>query len=120
MYTKKRQVCTFENRENAPAPAPPSRTVWALKLPSRALVHKTTYAPMIYTALCIMFWMRAYPLLGQVGGGWALEILSFFGPQSARCHFTGPKKQSISSVQPPPTCLCNGYARLQNIMHGAV
>jgi hypothetical protein len=39
-------------------------------------VHKTTYAPMIYTALCIMLWMRAYPLLGQVGGGWALEISS--------------------------------------------
>jgi hypothetical protein len=29
---------------------------------------------MIYTALCIMFWMRAYPLLGQVGGGCALVI----------------------------------------------
>ncbi len=35
------------------------------------------YAPMIYTALCIMFWMRAYSLRRQVGGGWALE---FFGP----------------------------------------
>jgi hypothetical protein len=40
----------------------------------------TIYAPMIYTALCIMFWMRAYPLLGQVGGGWALEFESFWGP----------------------------------------
>jgi hypothetical protein len=40
----------------------------------------TIYAPMIYTALCIMFWMRAYPLLGQVGGGWALEFESFLGP----------------------------------------
>jgi hypothetical protein len=38
------------------------------------------YAPMIYTAPCIMFWMRAYPLRGQVGGGWALEIKSFLGP----------------------------------------
>jgi hypothetical protein len=35
---------------------------------------------MIYTAKCIMFWMRAYPLRGQVGGGWALEIESFLGP----------------------------------------
>jgi hypothetical protein len=34
----------------------------------------TIYAPMIYTAPCIMFWMRAYPLRGKVGGGWALEI----------------------------------------------
>jgi hypothetical protein len=38
------------------------------------------YAPMIYTALCIMFWVRAYPLRGQLGGGWALEIESFLGP----------------------------------------
>ncbi len=26
-----------------------------------------------------MFWMRAYPLLGQMGGGWALEFESFLG-----------------------------------------
>jgi hypothetical protein len=31
----------------------------------------TIYVPMIYTALCIIFWMRAYPLRGQVGGVWA-------------------------------------------------
>ncbi len=35
---------------------------------------------MINTAQCIMFWMRAYPLLGEVGGGWALEFESFFSP----------------------------------------
>jgi hypothetical protein len=42
----------------------------------------TIYAPMIYnyTAQSIMFWMRAYPLQGQVGGGWALEFESFLGP----------------------------------------
>jgi hypothetical protein len=34
---------------------------------------------MIYTALCIMFWMRAYPLLGQVGVRWALEFSSLLG-----------------------------------------
>jgi len=27
---------------------------------------------------------------------------------SARCHFTGPKKVSISRAQPPPTCPRNG------------
>ncbi len=63
------------------APVQPPPAVWALKPPSWALVHKTTYAPMIYTALCIMFWMRAYPLRGQVGGGWALEFSNFFGPK---------------------------------------
>ncbi len=36
--------------------------------------------PMIYTAMCIMFCMRAYPLLGEVGGGWALEFPSFLDP----------------------------------------
>ncbi len=35
---------------------------------------------MIYTASCTMVWMRAYPLLGEVGGGWALEFSSFLGP----------------------------------------
>jgi hypothetical protein len=63
----------------APAPPPPSE--WALKPPLWALAHKTTSATMINTALCIMFWMRAYTLLGQVRGGWALEISSFLGPK---------------------------------------
>ncbi len=40
----------------------------------------TIFAPKIYTAPCIMFWMRAYPLQGEVGGGWALEFSSFLGP----------------------------------------
>jgi hypothetical protein len=35
------------------------------------------YAPMIYTAPCIMFWMCAYPSLGEVEGGWAMEFSSF-------------------------------------------
>jgi hypothetical protein len=65
------------------APAPPPPSVWALKPPSWALVHKTTYAPIIYTARCIMFWMCAYPVLGHVGGGWALEFSSFLSP---KCH----------------------------------
>jgi hypothetical protein len=52
-----------------------------------ARVHKTTYAPVIYTAQCIMFWMRAYryPLLGEVGGGWALEFPSSLGPKWQCC-----------------------------------
>jgi hypothetical protein len=40
----------------------------------------TIYAPMIYTAPCIMFWMRAYPSRGHVGGDWALEFESYLGP----------------------------------------
>jgi hypothetical protein len=41
------------------------------------------------------------------GRGWALE-------------FKGPKKLSNSRAQPPPACPCNGYTRIQNIMHGAI
>jgi hypothetical protein len=41
------------------------------------------YGPMIYTALYIMLLMRAKPLRGQVGGGWALEIETLFRPQMA-------------------------------------
>jgi hypothetical protein len=51
---------------------------------------------MIYTAPCIMFWMRAYPLRGEVGGGWALEFESFWVLGNGiepigECHL-GPKK----------------------------
>jgi len=61
---------------------PPSPIVWALKPPSWSLVHKTTCAPMIYVAMCLVFWMCvSYPLqVGQVGRGWALDIESFLGP----------------------------------------
>ncbi len=38
------------------------------------------YAPLIFTAWCVMFLMRPAPLQRQVGGGWALEIESFLGP----------------------------------------
>jgi hypothetical protein len=38
------------------------------------------YVPIIYAAPCVMFLMRADPLRGQVGGGWAMEIESFLGP----------------------------------------
>jgi hypothetical protein len=68
---------------------------------------------MVYTALCVMLLMRAASIiLGQVGGSWALEISKFWAPNdthlSARCHFTGPKKLSISRAQPPPTYPRNG------------
>jgi hypothetical protein len=48
------------------APAPPAPTVWVLKPPSWALVHKTTYAPMIYGYLeffgpqmTLAYWLNA-------------------------------------------------------------
>jgi hypothetical protein len=50
----------------------PKAELWSLE----AHVHKTTYGPLIDTTLYIMLLMRANPLLGLVGGGWALEILT--------------------------------------------
>jgi hypothetical protein len=51
--------------------------------PVGAHVHKTTYAAMLYTTLCITFLMRANPLLGQVGGEWAPGNIDFLRPQMA-------------------------------------
>jgi hypothetical protein len=86
------------------APAPPPPTVWALKPPKWAPVHKTTYAPMIYTALFLCFGCE------------------FFGPQIALAYrldaFHRAQKFSISRAQSPPTCPSNGYLRIQNIKHG--
>jgi hypothetical protein len=55
----------------------------------------TIYAPVIYTAPCIIFWMRAYPLRGEVEGGWALEFESFLGP----LHW---HQADIASLPPTP------------------
>ncbi len=40
----------------------------------------TIYAPMIFTAPCIMFWMRAYPFTRGSGRGLGPGIREFFGP----------------------------------------
>ncbi len=89
------------------APAPPPPTEWSLKPPSWALVHKTTYAPMIYTALCIMFCMHSYLLLGQVGGVGHWKSWVFWASNgthlSARCHFTGPKNSQFPGPPPLPS-----------------
>jgi hypothetical protein len=65
----------------------------------------TIFAPMIYTASCIMFKMRAYPLRGQVGGGWALEFESFLGPvkwhrANRRVPFGAQKTQDFQGLTP--------------------
>ncbi len=60
---------------------------------------------MIYTALCVMLLMRADTLRGEVVGGLALEISSFWAPNgtrlSARAISQGPTKLEISSANPP-------------------
>ncbi len=52
----------------------------------------TINPPMIYTAPCIMFWMRGYPLLGQVGGCWAREskVHRWFYAQEPTREVSGP------------------------------
>jgi hypothetical protein len=56
--------------------------------------------------------------------GWAMEISSFLGPKwrspISSMPFHRAQKLSNSRAQPPPTCPRSGYARIQNIMHGAV
>ncbi len=75
---------------------------------------------MIYTTPCIMLWMRAYLLRGEVGGGWALEFSSFLGP--VKWHLADRQvpfgAQKIPGPNPLP--LPQVYASIQNIMHRAV
>jgi hypothetical protein len=79
---------------------------------------------MIYTARCVMLLMRAETLRGEVVGGLALEISSFWAPNvtrlSARAISQGPTKLEISSANPPTTSPRNVSARIKSITHGAV
>jgi hypothetical protein len=43
----------------------------------KLMLHKTTFGPLIETVLYIMLLMRANPLRGQWGVGWALESITF-------------------------------------------
>ncbi len=91
----------------------PSRApVWALKPPSWALVHKTTYAPKIYTSLCVMLLMQAASITWASGRGLGPGNLEFFGPQMALAYrlnaisqrpknsrFPGPNPHLGSQIQ---------------------
>jgi hypothetical protein len=87
------------------APAPPPPSVWALKPPSWALVHETSYD--LYSP-CIMFWMHIHYLGKWEGvGPWKSRV--FWAPNgtrlSARCHFTRPKNSRIPGLNPLPLAL---------------
>ncbi len=56
-----------------------------------------------------MFWMCAYPLPEDVGGGWTLEFESFLGP--VKWHWADRGVPFRAQKTPG-----NGYARTQNIM----
>jgi hypothetical protein len=74
---------------------------WALSFPPNPSygplthVNKTTYGPLIDTALYVIILMRANPLLGQVEGGCALEISTFLGHRNRRS-----KKATIDQRSP--------------------
>ncbi len=42
-----------------------------------------------------MFWLRTYPLPGEVGGGWAPEFSSFLGPKWLVAISHSPKNTRI-------------------------
>jgi hypothetical protein len=46
-----------------------------------------------------MFWMLAYPLLGEVGGGLALEFLSFLGPKWHTPIFSMPFQRAQKTLE---------------------
>jgi hypothetical protein len=82
--------------------------VWLLllSLPLRPVLV-AIYAPMIYTAPCVIFLMRADTLRGQVGGCWALES-SFLSPvkrhrADRRVQFLAQKTRNVPG--PTPTHL---------------
>ncbi len=89
-----------------------------------AHVHKTTYGPLVDTALYLLLLMRANLLQGQGGGGWSLEILTFLGPKwqspNGSMSFHRAQKVSISRAQSPPTCPRNGFAHIKSITYRAV
>jgi hypothetical protein len=88
--------------------------------PGWALVHKTTYASLIYTAPCVMLLMRAASITWASKREWALEILNFWAP-----NFTGPTSQGLKNSQfpgpnPLPPAQIMDAARIKSITHGAL
>ena len=74
---------------------------------SKTHVHKPTYGPLIDTGPV----RNAFDACKWEGvGPWKSRL--FWSPNgtrlTARCHFTGLKKVSISRAQSPPTCPRNG------------
>ncbi len=77
-------------------------------------VHKTTYGPLIDMGMYVMLFMQANPLIGQVGGSWAMAILTW------RDAISQGQKSLISGAQHPPTCPRNASARIKSITHGSI
>jgi hypothetical protein len=66
----------------------------------------------LYGPVCNAFGAVHHPLLGQVGGGWALEMKTFLGPVKCHRDFQGPT--------PLPPAQVMDAARIKRITHRAV
>ncbi len=64
-------------------------------------VNKSTFAPMIYTVLCVMLLILAVSIIGQVGGGFGPGNLDFQLDSISQC----PKK----SQGPTPYYVLEAY-----------
>ncbi len=84
-----------------------NRLIWTLII--------TIYAPMIYTAPCVMLLMRAASI-ARYQVFWARNGTRL----SARCHFTGPKNSRLSGPNPLPLAQVMDAVRIKSITHGAV
>ncbi len=87
-----------------------------LKSPVGAHVHKTTHELLMDTVLCVMLLMRANPRLGQMGGGWALEISTFLGPKWHLPEGLMPFQKAL----PTHTCPRIGFACIKSFMYGGL
>ncbi len=117
------------------SPSPPPHLGPAILQLEDSRVHKTTYAPMIYTAQCVMFLMGADTLCGEVGGSWRWKSRVFWAPNctrlSARAISQGPNVKRLcgrclSVLGPDPhtrspyhTVYCIHYSILSHRGKGA-
>ncbi len=92
--------------------------------PFTRTVHKTTYAPIIYTSMCVIIFDAGRSITWAIGKGLGPGYLKFFGPQMEMALTyrldaisQGPKL-SISRVQPPPICPRNVSACIKKLRTG--
>jgi hypothetical protein len=72
----------------------------------------------MYTAPYIMLLMPANPLRGQVGGGWALEIETFWA-LSRECLWD-PKKSRFPGTNPLPLAQVMDLPASKNYVQGCI
>ncbi len=93
---------------------------------TRGLLYiKTTYARMIYMALCVILLMRAASITWASGMGLSPGNLNFCGSQMALAYrldaiSQGQKSLDFQGPNPSPLALVMDTAHIKSITHGAV